>query len=255
MARRSVIAGNWKLYKTIREAIDFATLLKREPLPPECDVVVCAPFTALSELAEILRDSPIKLGAQDVYWENQGAFTGEVSAPLLVDAGCEYVIIGHSERRQFFGETDETVNRKVRASLEAGLTPIVCCGELLAEREGARTEAVLKTQIEGGFKGFDAAEVRRCVIAYEPVWAIGTGKVATPAQAEEAQAYIRRLIERDFGADTAAVVPILYGGSVKPENAGEILKQPNVDGALVGGASLEARSFAAIIRSSNSVRV
>ncbi len=254
MARRTVIAGNWKLYKTIREAIEFATLLKRESFG-ECEVVVCAPFTSLSELAEILRESGIKLGAQDLYWEDQGAFTGEVSGPLLKDAGCEYVVVGHSERRQFFNETDETVNRKAKAALRSGLTPIVCCGELLAEREGGKTESVLKTQIEGGFKGFEAGDVRRCVVAYEPVWAIGTGKVATPAQAQEAQAYIRRLLEKLFGPETSSVVSILYGGSVKPENSAEILKQPDVDGALVGGASLDAKSFAAIIRSSNSVRV
>ena len=254
--RRQIIAGNWKLNKTIREAIDFATRLEREALTGSgCEVVICAPFTALSDLTEVLQDSGIALGAQDLYWEDQGACTGEVSGPLLKDAGCRWVIIGHSERRQFFHETDETVARKIGAALRSGLEPIVCCGETLAEREAQRTEAVLKTQIEGALKGYNKEEVRRLVIAYEPVWAIGTGKVATPAQAQEAHAHIRRLLEKMFGPETASAVPILYGGSVKPENSPEILKQSDVDGALVGGASLEVKSFAAIIRSANSVRV
>lgn len=254
--RRVIIAGNWKLNKTIREAIDFATLLKREVYQvADAVIVVCPPFTALAELAEVLTDSNIKLGGQDMHWDDSGAITGEVSAPLLKDAGCEYVIIGHSERRQFFSETNETVNKKTKAALRAGLTPIVCCGELLQQREQGKTEQVLKDHITGAFRDITAEDARKTVIAYEPVWAIGTGKVATPAQAQEAHAFIRSLLAKLYSEEIAGAVPILYGGSVKPENSGDLVKQADVDGALVGGASLDAASFASIIRSAISVRV
>lgn len=255
--RAMVIAANWKLNKTLRESIDFVTLLKRES-PPDmtCQVVICPPFTALAEVSEVLIDSNLKLGAQDLYWEDAGAFTGEVSAPLLKDAGCEYVIIGHSERRQFFHETNDAVNRKIKAALKGALTPIVCCGETLKEREAGKTLDILKEQLQAAYAGLDEKEALRTVIAYEPVWAIGTGKVATPAQAQEAQKFIRALLTDLFSKEVSGGLPILYGGSVKPDNSSEILKQPDVDGALVGGASLDAKAFVAIIRSaSEAVRV
>ena len=254
--RPTIIAGNWKLNKTIRESIDFATRLKRELYQVNgCTIVICPVFTAISETAEILLDSNVKLGAQDLYWEENGAFTGEVSGSLLKEAGCAYVIIGHSERRQFFGDTDRTVNLKLKAALRAGLTPIVCCGELLAERESNKTEDVLRTQVTGAYKDISAADAAKTVIAYEPVWAIGTGRVATPQQAQDAHAFIRGLLAKLYSPDTAGAVPILYGGSVKPDNSSEIIRQNDVDGALVGGASLDPASFSAIVRSANSVRV
>ncbi len=253
--RQVIIAGNWKLNKNLRETLEFLTLLRRETDLGPARIVVCPVFTALAEAAEVAMDTPIKIGAQDLYWENAGAFTGEVSAPLLKDAGCEYVIVGHSERRQFFGETDETVNKKTKAALTGGLIPIVCCGESLAERQGGKTNDVLKRHIEGAFAGIPKTQASTCVIAYEPVWAIGTGQVATPAQAQESHAFIRGLISKLYGPEIAAEIPILYGGSVKPDNSGEILKQNDVDGALVGGASLDPASFLAIVRSANSVRV
>jgi triosephosphate isomerase len=254
--RPRIIAGNWKLYKTVREAIDLVTLLKRELYSVrDCRIVVCPPYTAITEVAEVLVDSNIELGAQDLYWEDAGAFTGEVSGPLLKEAGCAYVIVGHSERRQLFGETDDAVNRKLKAALRAGLVPIVCCGETLAEREASRTLDVLRTQITAAYRDVPPAGAAATVVAYEPVWAIGTGRVATPVQAQEAQKYIRSLLASLYSPKEAEAVPILYGGSVKPENAGDILKQPDVDGALVGGASLDARAFAAIVRSAACVRV
>ena len=247
--RKPILAGNWKLNKTIKEAIEFTTLLKRLVTETQhVDVVICPPYTALSDLSEILLESEIKLGAQDVYWEEKGAFTGEVSSTLIKDAGATYAIIGHSERRQFFHETSDTVNRKTKAALAAGLTPIVCVGESLAEREAAKTFKVIEEQFRGSFKDFTAESMKKLIIAYEPVWAIGTGKVATPAQAQEVHAFIRKSLASAFGQECADTVRIQYGGSVKPENIAELMREADIDGALVGGASLEAKSFADIIK-------
>ncbi len=254
--RKPVIAGNWKLNKTIKEAIDLVTLLKRQITNFEyVDVIVCPPFTAISEVSEALLGSDIFVGGQDVHWEDKGAFTGEVSAPFLKDAGAAYVIIGHSERRQFFHETHETVNKKTRAALKAGLTPIVCVGEMLKEREADRTFAVVEEQLRGGLAGFTAEEARRMIIAYEPVWAIGTGKVATPQQAQEVHAFIRKQLSKAFGQEAAESIRIQYGGSVKADNIAELMREADIDGALVGGASLEAGSFADIVKNAGTVAV
>jgi len=254
--RKTVVAGNWKLNNTIAESIELVTLLKRELSDVEgVEIVVCPAFTALVEVGEVLLESNIKLGAQDLFWEARGAFTGEVSGALLRDAGCAYVIIGHSERRQYFHESDEDVHKKTKAALEAGLTPIVCCGETLDERMSEKTQAVLTRQLEGAFKGFSSAEVLRCVIAYEPVWAIGTGKVATPREAEEGHLFIRGLLGKAHNSTVGSETVILYGGSVRPENAHELLRKPDVDGFLVGGASLDAEAFVQIVRASVEVKV
>ncbi|MBI2355255.1 MAG: triose-phosphate isomerase [Deltaproteobacteria bacterium] len=245
--RTPVIAGNWKLFKTIAEAMALVDGLK--PLvagTKGVEIVVAPVFTALSRVAEALADSNIRLAAQDCYWEEEGAFTGEVAPKLLKDAGCSHVIIGHSERRQYFGETDETVNKKTRAAIAAGLTAIVCVGETLAEREAGATFAVVETQISGGLAGLSAASLEQVVIAYEPVWAIGTGKTASDTQAQEVHAFIRSLVAKLFGNSAADAVRILYGGSVKPDNVKGLMAQADIDGALVGGASLKADSFAAI---------
>ncbi|HTL71028.1 MAG TPA: triose-phosphate isomerase [Candidatus Eisenbacteria bacterium] len=255
-SRRPVIAGNWKLNKTIKEAIDLVTMLKRMVTDfQNVDVIVCPPFTALSEVSEILMESEIRLGAQDLYWEEKGAFTGEVSATLLKDAGASFVIVGHSERRQFFHETHETVNKKTRAALKAGLTPIVCVGESLTERETGKTFSVLSEQLKGAFAGFTKAEIQSLILAYEPVWAIGTGKVATPAQAQEAHAFIRNEIAKAFGEDAAQGLRIQYGGSVKADNIAELMRETDIDGALVGGASLDAAGFAEIVKNAAIVAV
>jgi triosephosphate isomerase len=253
--RKTIIAGNWKLFKTIPEAIELANGLKRELL--DCvavDTVLCPVYTALSEVAEIIQETEIKLGAQDLYWNDEGAFTGEVSGKMLKDAGCSFVIIGHSERRQFFGETNETVNKKVKAALANGLTPIVCCGEMLAEREAGNTFKVLDDHIKNGLIGLSEEEVLKIVIAYEPVWAIGTGKTATPAQAQEAHKYIRDLLVKLYNKDAADAIRLQYGGSVKPDNITELMKQPDVDGALVGGASLQVASFSEIVKKASAVK-
>ena len=210
------------------------------------EIVVAPVFTSLSCVADAIAGTEIKLAAQDCYWEEEGAFTGEVAPRLLKDAGCSHVIIGHSERRQYFGETDGTVNKKTAAALAAGLVAIVCVGETLAEREGERTFAVIESQLLGGLAGFAEADFSRIVVAYEPVWAIGTGKTASDAQAQEVHLFIRELVTRQFGQATADGLRILYGGSVKPDNVKGLMAQPDIDGALVGGASLKAESFAAI---------
>lgn len=254
--RKTIIAGNWKMYKTIGQAIELANGLKRELFKVDAqniDIVICPVFTALSETAEVVANSNIALGCQDAYWQDEGAFTGEVSVPMVKDAGCKYVIIGHSERRQFFAETNETVNNKVKAVLKHGLTPIICCGELLAEREANKTFDVLTDHIQNGLKGLSADEALKCVIAYEPVWAIGTGKTATPGQAQEAHKFIRGLLEKMYNKQTADAIRIQYGGSVKPENISELMAQPDVDGALVGGASLKVESFAELIKKAEKV--
>lgn len=247
--RKPIIAGNWKLNKTIKEAIELVTLLKRNIRDAaSVDVVVCPPFTALSDLSEILMDTDIRLGAQDLYWEEKGAFTGEVSGSLVKDAGASYVIIGHSERRQFFHETDATVNRKTKAALKIALIPIVCVGETLAEREKNQTLTVLETQLKGAFADLTVQDMASVIVAYEPVWAIGTGKVATPAQAQQAHAFIRKWIKNRFDQDVAAKIRIQYGGSVKADNIAELMREEDIDGALVGGASLDAQSFSDIIK-------
>jgi triosephosphate isomerase len=254
--RKLIIAGNWKMHKSIPEAIELANGLKRElfDLQDSIDIVICPAFTALSEASEIIIDSNISLGAQDVYWQPQGAFTGEVSAPMLKDAGAKYVIIGHSERRQYFGETNVSVNKKIKAAFAAGLLPIVCVGENLAERENNKTFAVLDDHVQNGLKDINEAEISRIVIAYEPVWAIGTGKTATSQQAQEAHEYIRNLIIKLYNKDIAENLRIQYGGSVKPENTQELVSCADVDGALVGGASLSIDSFAKIVKLASKVK-
>jgi triosephosphate isomerase len=245
--RTPVIAGNWKLFKTIAEATAMVNELKHLVAGTTGVEIVVAPvFTALSRVAEALSGSNVKLSAQDCYWEEEGAFTGEVAPKLLKDAGCSHVIIGHSERRQYFGETDDTVNKKAKAAIAAGLCAIVCVGETLGEREADRTFAVIETQVKGSLAGFSADLLARAIIAYEPVWAIGTGKTASDAQAQEVHAFIRTLVAKQFGQAAADAIRILYGGSVKPDNVKGLMSQPDIDGALVGGASLKADSFAAI---------
>ena len=244
------------MYKTINEAIDLANGLKRELFKldfAKVDVVLCPGYCALSEVAEVLNETEIGLGAQDVYWQDEGAFTGEVSAPMLKDAGCQYVIIGHSERRQFFGETNQSVNKKIKAGLKHGLTPIVCVGENLQEREASQTFNVVKDHLQGGLEGISSQEALKMVIAYEPVWAIGTGKTATPDQAQEVHKYIRQLLKEMYDEETAQAIRIQYGGSVKPENIAELITKPDVDGALVGGASLKIDSFSAIVNQASEV--
>ncbi|HXE97945.1 MAG TPA: triose-phosphate isomerase [Dongiaceae bacterium] len=246
--RRPVIAGNWKLFKTIAESVALVSELKTLVAGnQDVEIVVAPVFTALSRVSEAIAGSNIRMAAQDCYWEEEGAFTGEVAPKLLKDAGCSYVIIGHSERRQYFGETDLTVNKKTRAVITAGLTAIVCVGETLAEREAEQTFSVVEKQIQGGLAGLAEDDFSHVVIAYEPVWAIGTGKTASDAQAQEVHAFIRKLIARFFNQSVADAVRILYGGSVKPDNVKGLMAQTDIDGALVGGASLKAESFAAIV--------
>ena len=247
--RTPIIAGNWKLNKTVSEAVALISELKELVNKTDSVEVVVAPtFTALDAVSNSIKDSNIQLAAQDVYWEDSGAYTGEVSAPMLKDVGCNYVIIGHSERRQYFGETNETVNQKVKAALSHNLKPIVCVGEQLEERETGQTESIIKDHITGGTTGLTNDTILSCVIAYEPVWAIGTGKTATPEQAQEVHHFIRNLLSDNFSNEVASQVRIQYGGSVKPENAAELMAQSDVDGALVGGASLQAESFAQIVK-------
>ena len=244
--RRPLIAGNWKMNTDRAGAVALARdVVKRSGEFSKVDLLVCPPAVYLVPVAEALAGAPIALGAQNMYHEGNGAFTGELSAAMLLDVGCRYVILGHSERRHILGETDADVNKKTLAALAAGLIPVVCVGELLAERESGQTAAVIRRQFAGSLAGVTADQIERVVIAYEPVWAIGTGKVATPEQAEEVHADLRRLLAEQYN-DRSARVRILYGGSVKPSNAGELLSQPNIDGALVGGASLKADDFLGI---------
>jgi triosephosphate isomerase (TIM) len=245
--RRPLIAGNWKMnldragaVKLAREVVEKAGSISK------ADLLVSPAFVHLDAVHAVLADSPVALGAQDVYFEPNGAFTGEISTAMQADLGVRYVILGHSERRHILGETDEQVRAKTAATLAAAITPIVCVGELLAEREAGTTGAVIRRQVEGSLAGFSADQVAEMVIAYEPVWAIGTGKVATPEQAEEVHLDLRRILTERYNAATAERVRILYGGSVKPSNAAELIAQPNIDGALIGGASLKAADFLAI---------
>lgn len=246
--RKPVMAGNWKMYKTRGEARSFVEALK--PLVADashCEVVLCAPFTAVAALAEAVSGTNIAAGAQDLHWEKEGAFTGEVSAGMVVEAGATHVIIGHSERRQYFGETDETVNKKLKAALAAGLAPIVCVGETLEQREAGSTLDIIAHQVHGGLCELPIEMHTRVIVAYEPVWAIGTGRTATPEQAEEVHAEIRRLLADCLSPQAAEQVRVLYGGSVKPDNIDALMRCPNVDGALVGGASLKADDFLRIV--------
>jgi len=247
--RRKLIAGNWKMNKTLPEAVELAGELKKQVgNVNNVDVVLCPPFPMLFSVGEIIKDSNIKLGAQNLFWEEQGAFTGEVAAPMLASVGCQFVIVGHSERRKYFGETNQTVNRRIKAALKFGLTPILCVGETLEQREAGSMETVVTTQVKEGLADFSADEVAKMVIAYEPVWAIGTGRNATPEQAVEVHSLIRELLKSQYGADLANKFRIQYGGSVTPQNANELLQEEEIDGALVGGASLKADSFVAIIK-------
>jgi len=252
--RKLIIAGNWKLNKTNQEAIELVTLLKRELGDiVNVDIIVCPVSTALSDINDILNESNICLGAQNLHWEDSGAYTGEISALLLKDIGVQYVIVGHSERRQIFGETDEIVNKKIKAVLAHDLIPIACVGEVLKERESNKTLEVIERQCKGSFAGFTAKEMEKIIIAYEPVWAIGTGKTATPGQAQEVHLCIRTLVAKMYNEGVAQTVRIQYGGSVKPDNSAELMSQPDIDGALVGGASLKADSFSEIVKNSCSV--
>ncbi|HWF37762.1 MAG TPA: triose-phosphate isomerase [Candidatus Acidoferrales bacterium] len=246
--RRPVIAGNWKMFKTQSETrVFFQAFAPAVANSRHCDIVVAPPYTAIGAAVDSARGSAIHIAAQNLHWENEGAFTGEISGPMIVDAGCNLVIIGHSERRQYFGETDESVNKKMKAALAAGLTPIVCVGETLAEREANETREVLQRQFTGGFAGLTPEEFSRILMAYEPVWAIGTGRTATPEIAAEVHRHIRQLVAAQYSLDEASQVRILYGGSVKPDNIRGLMFQPDIDGALVGGASLDPKSFAAIV--------
>jgi triosephosphate isomerase len=250
-ARRLIIAGNWKMNKTVAEALDLVNGLKRELANiKEVDIVVCPPFTALCEVSKAILDSNIKLGAQNMNENPIGAYTGEIAAVMLKEFSVRYVILGHSERRQYQKETDELISKKVIAAHNAALKPIVCVGETLQEREAGLTEKVLEKQVRGSLAGITAEQMEETIIAYEPVWAIGTGRNATAEQAQQAHAFIRSIIAQMFNENVAKKVRIQYGGSVKPSNARELMSQPDVDGALVGGASLEVRSFSDIIKNS-----
>ncbi|MCZ7590829.1 MAG: triose-phosphate isomerase [Kiritimatiellae bacterium] len=247
--RKPIVAGNWKMNKTVAEAIDLATAIKRDLGDcKDVDIVLCPPFTALKSVSEAITDSHVDLGAQNMHWEKSGAYTGEVSAPMLRELYCHYVILGHSERRAYFFETDEIVNKKTKSALASNLQPIVCVGETLEERESGKTEEVITTQIRGSLADLSPRELVSCILAYEPVWAIGTGKTASPEQAQEVHALIRRLLLELADEAVAQSVRIQYGGSVKPSNARELFGQPDIDGGLIGGAALEARSFIEIVR-------
>jgi triosephosphate isomerase len=245
--RRKIIAGNWKMNTDRATAVKLArAIVGRAGMYSSVDLLVCPPFVNLVPVSEVVKGTKVALGGQNLYHQPNGAFTGEISAAMLVDVGCSYVILGHSERRHILGETDEAVNKKTLSALAWGLVPIVCVGELLAEREAGKTADVIRRQFEGSLATVTAAQIENLVIAYEPVWAIGTGKVATPEQAEEVHADLRSLLAKRYNDGSASRVRILYGGSVKPSNAGELLGQPNIDGALVGGASLKVDDFIGI---------
>jgi triosephosphate isomerase len=247
--RRPLIAGNWKMYKTPEEAAETARqLVDRVADVTDVDIMIAPAFTALATVFKMIQNSPVALGAQNLFWKNEGAYTGEISAPMLKSIGCQYGIIGHSERRQYFGETDETVNKRIQAAIRVGLKPVLCVGETEKERESEQTLSVLDKQVKNGLKGLVLDQLDMLTIAYEPVWAIGTGKTATDDQAQEIHQFIRSLVEKNFGAALSDSIRILYGGSVKPDNIQGLMSMPDIDGALVGGASLEAESFSQIIR-------
>ncbi len=247
--RTPLMAGNWKMYKTSPEAVETASrLVELVADTADVDIMIAPVFTAIDPVSKVVKGSRVGVGAQNLYWEKEGAYTGEISAAMLVSAGCRYVILGHSERRQYFGETDETVNKKISAAIAAKLIPVFCIGETETERESGKTFSVLDKQVKGGLKEKVVDDLGSLVIAYEPVWAIGTGKTATSGQAQEAHKYIRSLIDANFGTALADSVRILYGGSVKPANVSELMAKPDIDGALVGGASLDAESFSRIVK-------
>ena len=247
--RRPIIAGNWKMFKTIAETREFiSAFLPLVSSVAHCDIVIAPPFTALTAASNAVSGTRVAVSAQDVYWENEGAFTGEVSIQMLVDAGCTHTIIGHSERRQFFGETDDTVNRKTRSALAGRLQPIVCVGETLAERDAGKAAEVVRRQVRQGMAQLTDSDLSPIIVAYEPVWAIGTGRTATPETAAEMHGEIRRTIGEIWGSKAASEIRILYGGSVKPNNIQELMRREDIDGALVGGASLDPASFAAIVK-------
>ena len=246
--RIPIIAGNWKMNKASREARELAAnLIPLVSAVKDREIVLGPPFTSLQAVSEAIKGTNIALSAQDMHWEDKGAFTGEISAEMLLDLGCQYVIIGHSERRQYFGETDETVNRKAKQALKKGLRPILCVGETLAEREGGKLQDIINRQVTGGLKDIGADDMKKVVIAYEPVWAIGTGKTATPEQANEVHALIRQRVKALYTGEIADGLRIQYGGSVTPENVSRLMAMPDIDGALVGGASLKPESFAALV--------
>lgn len=246
--RKPLMAGNWKMYKTAGETTAFfEKFLPLVASSTHCDIVIAAPFVNLPAAVAAAAGSRVEIGAQNLFWEKEGAYTGEVSGPMLSAIGCRWVIIGHSERRQYFGETDETVLKRTKAAIEHGLKPIVCAGERLEERESGKTDQVLQTQFQEGIAGLSEAEFAQVTIAYEPVWAIGTGRTATPDMAADAHRFLRGLVSARYGSEAASATRILYGGSVKPGNIKGLMAQPEIDGALVGGASLDAASFATIV--------
>ena len=249
--RKKVIAGNWKMNNDLSESQNLISKLTSglSGKKLKCDVIICPPFTSLSEANSLIKNTPVKLGAQNMYFKESGAYTGEISAQMLKSVGCEYVILGHSERRTIFKETDGSINEKIKAAFKAGLKPIFCIGETLEEREAGKEKNVLQTQLSGGLNEISIDQMKNMIIAYEPVWAIGTGKTASPEQAEEMHDFIRKYIKNDFTPEVAENIVIQYGGSVKPDNALELLSQKDIDGALVGGACLKADSFISIIES------
>jgi len=250
MERKPIIAGNWKMNKTINEAVQLVTAIKRELLDEEnVEIVICPPFTCLDSISELIGDSSIELGAQDMFWEEKGAYTGNISPLMIKDLKCKYVIIGHSERRKYFGETNETVNKKIKSAQATGLHPIVCVGETIEQRKEGITKKIVEEQVKEGFKDISEGEILKCVIAYEPIWAIGTGINATPEQAQEVHSFIRNdILKNKYGDTVSNSIRIQYGGSVKPDNIKELMSQSDIDGALVGGASLKEDSFCKIVK-------
>lgn len=247
--KKPFIAGNWKLHKTISEAVLLTKKIhKKVKKEKEAEIVIIPPFTALSEVKKVLSKSQILTGAQDVFWEESGAYTGEIAPSMIKEAGCDFVVVGHSERRQYFGDTDDHVNKKIKSALNAGLFSIMCLGESLEERENNETFNKIKKQVNQGLKDLEADQIKNVIIAYEPIWAIGTGRTATPEQAEEVHAFIRDQLTEMVGKETSSCAIILYGGSVKPKNAFSLIKEKNINGALIGGASLKADSFVEIIK-------
>lgn len=248
--RRRIIAGNWKMHNNLSESQNLVTKLVNELNNQNInrEVIICPPFTSLTEVSNLLDGTKIELGAQNMHFEDKGAFTGEISADMLKSVGCKYVILGHSERRTIFGESDEIINKKIKQALNAGLIPIFCMGETLEQREDGIKNDVIKNQVSEGIKELSEEDVNKIIIAYEPIWAIGTGKTATPEQAQEVHKFIRSLLRENFSENTSQNIPILYGGSVKPNNAEDILAKEDIDGALVGGACLDTDSFVSIIK-------
>ncbi|MDN5352480.1 MAG: triosephosphate isomerase [Clostridiales bacterium] len=245
--RKPIIAGNWKMHKSIKDGVAFVEAVKPQVKGTDVEVLICAPYTLLAPLVEAAKGSNVQIGAQNMHYEDKGAFTGEVSADMLLEIGVTHVIIGHSERRQYYAETDETVNLKTKKALSKGLVPVVCCGETLEQREAGETKSVCKRQVEAAFSGIDAKDATTVVVAYEPIWAIGTGKTATSEDANDVIAYIREILLGLYGEEVSEELRIQYGGSVKPNNVEELMNQPDIDGALVGGASLEPDSFVALV--------